>query len=148
MRNSKLLKVVLLLFLIASLAHPVEARKKERERLFWGKTPPVFIEEPHAVPKGGLVPPPGENTYFPIREDGQNYVLNVDTSVNLTQALNRFYYDPKWRGEEWVPFDQVSQIERATRMMSTWKEYDEFSQLRIFNGFHKFFEKFSGYGPG
>ena len=82
-----------------------------------------------------------------MREDGQPYLLNVDVSVNMTRSLNQFYYDPKWRGEEWVPFDQVTLIESGTRLMSTWKEYDEFSTLRVMNGFHKFFEKYSGFGP-
>ena len=145
MRNSTLLIAIATIVLFSPAAL---AKKKEQERLFWGKKPPIYLEEPHAIPRGGLVPPPGEHTYYPVRQDGQNYVLNVDINVNMTQALNRFYFDPKWRGEEWVPYDQVTLIERATRMMSTWKEYDEFSQFRIFNGFHKFFEKYSGYGPG
>ncbi len=91
--------------------------------------------------------PPGESIYFPVRTDGQPYVLNVDRTVNLTSALNQFYYNPKWRGEVWTPFDQFDSIERATRLMGTWREYDEFSSLRVFNGFHKFFEKYSGFGP-
>lgn len=144
MRNSTLLVAIAI---IAILAPSAIAKKKDQERLFWGKTPPVYIEEPHSSPRGRLITPPGQNPYFPVRDDGQDFVLNVDTTVNLTQALNRFYYDPKWRGEEWVPFDQVSAIERATRMMSTWKEYNEFSTLRVLNGFHIFFEKYSGYGP-
>lgn len=105
------------------------------------------LAEPHAVPKGGVILPPGEGFTYPVRDDGQNYVLNVDTTVNLTTALNKFYYDPKWRGEVWGPFDQVSLIERQTRLMSTWKEYDEFSQLRKLNIIHKFFERASGFGP-
>lgn len=146
MKNSTLLVVVAIMIILAPSASAF-GKKKKNERLFWGKTPPVYIEEPHSIPKGGLVAPPGENAYFPVRKDGQDYVLNVDMNVNLTRALNRFYYDPKWRGEEWVPFDQISMVERATRMMGTWKEYNEFSTLRVMNGFHIFFEKFSGYGP-
>ena len=144
MRNST---PFILVATIVLLATPAVGKSKKQERLFWGKQPPIYIEEPHTIPKGGLVAPPGENPYFPVREDGQNYMINVDTTVNLTTALNRFYYDPKWRGEEWVPFDQVTAIESATRIMSTWKEYNEFSTLRIFNGLHVFFEKFSGFGP-
>lgn len=106
-----------------------------------------LLNEPHALPRGGLVTPPGEGATFPVRDDGQNFVLNVDTTVNLTTALNKFYYDLKWRGEVWAPFDQVSLIERQTRLMSTWKEYDEFSELRKFNIIHKFFERASGFGP-
>ena len=113
--------------------------------LFWRKPP--SLTAPHVSPDGRLVSPPGESSYFPVREDGQPYLLNVDVSVNMTRSLNQFYYDPKWRGEEWVPFDQVTLIESGTRLMSTWKEYDEFSTLRVMNGFHKFFEKYSGFGP-
>lgn len=94
-----------------------------------------------------LVAPPGENAYFPARPDGQPYILNVDSTVNLTRALNEFYYNPKWRGEVWTPFDQFDQIERATRLMGTYREYDEFSVLRVLNGVNKWFEKWSGYGP-
>ncbi len=85
--------------------------------------------------------------YYPVRMDGQPYVLNVDRTVNLTDALNRFYYDPRWRGEVWVPFDQISTIERATRLMSTWREYNEFSTFRILNKVNIFFERWSGFGP-
>lgn len=113
--------------------------------LFGHKRP--RLSEPHALPRGYKVTPPGENNYYPIRDDGQDFVLNVDTSVNLTPALNKFYYDLKWRGEVWSPFDQVSMIERQTRLMSTWKEYDEFSELRKLNIIHKFFERASGFGP-
>jgi hypothetical protein len=105
------------------------------------------LPAPHAVASGRRVAPPGERLYFPVREDGQDYILNVDTTVNLTTSLNKFYYDLKWRGEVWGPFDQVSLIERQTRLMSTWKEYDEFSELRRFNIIHKFFERASGFGP-
>jgi len=106
-----------------------------------------MLDEPHVIPKNALVSPPGEEMYFPVREDGQDYVINLDSTVNMTQTLNEFYYDPKWRGEVWAPFDQYSLIERATRRMGTWKEYDEFSELRIFNKWHKFWERASGFGP-
>lgn len=105
------------------------------------------MAEPHAQPTGARPTPPGEYSYFAVREDGQKYGLNVDTSVNLTTAINRFYYDLKWRGEVWSPFDQQTLIERQTRLMSTWKEYDEFSELRKLNIIHKFFERASGFGP-
>lgn len=140
-----LIASALMLHLLQAL--PVDARDSIPDRLFRNRRAPAFIEEPHAPRRDGLVPPPAENAYFPVREDGQPYMLNVDTSVNLTTALNRFYYDPKWRGEVWSPYDQVSAIERATRLMSTWKEYDEFSELRIFNKWHKFWERASGFGP-
>ncbi|MBZ0186414.1 MAG: hypothetical protein K8F91_09225 [Candidatus Obscuribacterales bacterium] len=145
-RNSTFLLVSLLLLNSLSVC----AKDGIPDRLFREKKAPAYpayIEEPHSAAHGDLVPPPAENEYFPVREDGQAYMLNVDSTVNLTTALNRFYYDPKWRGEVWVPYDQVSAIERATRLMSTWKEYDEFSELRIFNKWHKFWERASGFGP-
>lgn len=118
------------------------------DRLLIGKKIPPLVKPPAREPdKNNLVPPPGEDPYYPVRMDGQPYVLNVDRTVNLTDALNRFYYDPRWRGEVWVPFDQVSTIERATRLMSTWREYNEFSTFRIFNRVNQFFERWSGYGP-
>lgn len=119
-----------------SWAQPSEARRDN-------------LVEPPAVeaPVDLLVTPPGEEVYFPVRPDGQPFLVNIDTTVNLTDKINGFYYDPKFRGEVWAPFDQVSLIERATRMMATWPEYDQFSILRKFNGVHKFFEKYSGFGP-
>lgn len=90
---------------------------------------------------------PGEASQFPTNADGSPFVLDIDTTVNFTDALNRFYYDPKWRGEVWVPFNQWTVVERATRLMSTWPEYDEFSQYRKLNHVHKFFERYSGFGP-
>src|SRR6185369_5119577 len=108
----------------------------------------ALVEPRAASPaKDKLVPPPSEEPYFPMRADGQEFMLNVDSTVNMTDALNGFYYDPKWRGEKWVPFDQIEAIERGTRLMSTWKEYDEFSELRRFNRWHKFWERSSGFGP-
>ncbi len=118
------------------------------ERLLIGKKiPPLLAPPAQNADKDKLVPPPGEEVYYPVRMDGQPFVLNVDRTVNLTDALNRFYYDPRWRGEVWVPFDQVGTIERATRLMATWREYNEFSTFRIFNRVNQFFERWSGYGP-
>jgi hypothetical protein len=94
-----------------------------------------------------LVTPAQENRFFPIRADGQPYVLSLDLSVNMTEALNHFYFDPRWRGETWGPFNQFYIVEKMTRMMPTYTEYDQFSTLRIMNGWHKFWEKYSGYGP-
>jgi hypothetical protein len=112
------------------------ARKKVREY------PPIPQPNPNK-----LVPPAGEEVFFPVRKDSQPFVLNVDSTVNLTRALNDFYYDPKWRGEVWVPFDQVDLIERATRMMSLWPEYDSQNIYHVMTGVSKFFEKYSGFGP-
>jgi hypothetical protein len=94
-----------------------------------------------------LIAPPQENRYFPVRADGQPFVLNIDTTVNLTEALDRFYFDPRWRGEEWTPFDQVDEIERETRLMGTWQDYDQANIFRVCNPIHKWFEKYSGFGP-
>lgn len=116
-------------------------------RLFAGKLPPMMYPAAPLPVKDKLVPVPMEQQFFPVRTDGQPFVLNIDRTVNLTTAMNQFYYNPKWRGEEWSPFDQVDDIERATRLMGTWREYNEFSELRIFNGWHRFWEKWSGYGP-
>lgn len=94
-----------------------------------------------------LVVPPQEQQFFPIRPDGQPFVLNQDVTVNLTDSLNRYYYNPHWRGEDWGPFNQYWIIERTVLMMPTYREYDEFSVFKVGNGFHKFFERYSGYGP-
>jgi hypothetical protein len=116
-------------------------------RLFSGKHSPILYPPAPMPPRDKLIVPPGESIYFPVRADGQPYVLNIDRTVNLTAALNQFYFNPKWRGEVWTPFDQIDSIERATMLMGTYREYDEFSELRVLNGFHKFFERASGYGP-
>jgi hypothetical protein len=94
-----------------------------------------------------LISPPGENPYYPVRSDGQPYILNVDTTVNLTAALNEFYWNPKWRGEVWSPFDLPETIERASRVMSTWPEYDSENMFRIGTRPAQWLERYSGYGP-
>jgi hypothetical protein len=130
-----LLSLALALTAIFAIA-PAEAKKQ-------------FPPEPAAVEAAPdiLVTPPGEEAYFPVRPDGQPFLLNIDTTVNLTDKLSGFYYDPKFRGEVWAPFDQVNLIERATRLMSTWQDYDQFSTYRKLNKVNKFFEKYSGFGP-
>ncbi len=111
---------------------------------FGKKLPP----EPAAAPStDALVPPPGEDQYFPIRADGQPYLLDIDNTVNLTDALNRFYFDPKWRGEIWTPYKDYTIVERAARMMSTWPDYDQMNLYHRGNHVSKFLEKWSGYGP-
>jgi hypothetical protein len=117
------------------------------DRLFASRSAPMVYPPAPSPERDKLIVPPGEESYFPVRADGQPYVLNVDRTVNLTSALNQFYFNPKWRGEVWTPFDQIQSIERATMIMGTWREYDEFSELRLFNGVHKWFEKWSGFGP-
>ncbi len=94
-----------------------------------------------------LIPAPGENSYFPMRHDGQPFILDIDNTINLTEPLNRFYYDPNWRGEVWGPFNCYSVGERAVRMMPTWPAYDAATYSRKLTGVHKFFEKWSGFGP-
>ena len=115
------------------------------DRLFDGQSAPERIAARFHDTK--LVQPPMEETFFPMNFDGQARVDNIDTTVNLTVAINQFYYNPKWRGEVWTPFDQVELIERASRLMSTWKEYNEANQYRVLNGVNVFFERFSGFGP-
>lgn len=153
MKNYQLLTAFFSTVLTASaFIFPCEGKDKNAEMsipdsLFSQYRAPRNLDEPHVTPKGDLVSPPGEEMYFPVRDDGQDYIVNLDTTVNMTQALNEFYYDPKWRGEVWAPFDQYTLLERASRRMGTWKEYDEFSKLRIFNKWHKFWERASGFGP-
>lgn len=141
---------LLTLFSVAAVvAPPVLAKSADDipDHLFIARKVPDQVPPAARPPRDRLISPPGEEIFYPIRTDGQAYVLNVDRTINLTQALNNFYYDPRWRGEVWTPFDQVDTIERATRLMSTWREYDEFSALRVLNNWHKFWEKYSGYGP-
>lgn len=119
------------------------------DQLFIGKKVPnkIPMPPPPRPDRDKLIVPPGENAFFPIRADAQAYVLNVDRTVNLTDALNRLYYEPKWRGEVWTPFDQVDTIERATRLMGTWPEYNSANIYRLFTPVNLFFEKYSGFGP-
>jgi hypothetical protein len=131
----------------ALLTSAVTAKDTIPDHLLIGRKIPITYPPAPEPAHDQLITPPGEETFYPIRADGQPYVLNVDRTVNLTAALNSFYYNPKWRGEQWTPFDQFDSIERACRMMATWREYDEFSELRILNGWHKWWEKWSGYGP-
>lgn len=134
------LSAVLLSFLACADA---ESRDSRLSRLLGQKSPDTLGQQSQER----LIPPPQEMRYFPVRADGQPFVLDIDTTVNFTDSLNRFYYDPKWRGEVWAPFNQWSIAERATRLMATWPEYDEFSQYRKLNKVNKFFERYSGFGP-
>lgn len=141
--------VLFLTTLQSSAAFGAEsARLSTPQTLAWYRKQQLPPEPPAPLPSpDNLVPPPSEEIYFPVRADGQPFLLNIDTTINLTDAISSFYYDPKWRGEVWAPFDQVSLIERSTRLMSTWPEYDQFSQFRIFNVINKKLEKYSGFGP-
>jgi hypothetical protein len=94
-----------------------------------------------------LISPPGEEVYYPVRTDGQPFVLNIDQTVNLTRAINQFIWNPRIEGEVWTPFDQPELIERASRLMTTWPEYDEANIYRSFTRVNKYLERISGFGP-
>lgn len=94
-----------------------------------------------------LISPPGEEVYYPVRNDGQPFVLNIDQTVNLTRAINQFIWNPRIEGEVWTPFDQPELIERASRLMTTWPEYDEANIYRSFTRVNKYLERISGFGP-
>ena len=126
------------------------------DRLFAGNTVPETAQAIAQTTSGSaaapakrdkLISPPGENPYYPVRADGQPFILNVDTTVNLTAALNEFYWNPKWRGEVWSPFDLPETIERATRLLSTWPEYNSENMFRIGTKPAIWLERYSGYGP-
>lgn len=104
---------------------------------------------PRAVepPKDQLIAPPSEEVYFPVRPDGQALYLNLENTVNLTEYLNRSKYNHYDEGEVWAPFDDFTLVEKASRTMGNWPQYWEFSQLRILNNWHRFFERGSGFGP-
>lgn len=131
-----------------SSAQSASASKKDEipDRLFAGQTPPQSLAATR-VHDTRLVSPPMEETYFPTNFDGQAKTINVDSTVNLTVAINQFYYNPKWRGEYWTPFDQVELIERATRLLSSYKEYNEANQYKVLNRVNVFLERYSGFGP-
>lgn len=101
-------------------------------------------------PADHIVVPPQVNEYFYMRPDGQPFVLNQDLTVNFTNQLNRYYFNPHWRGEEWAPYQNWWVGERQARLMSTYEEFDNFSVFRFLqptNKIHKFFERSSGFGP-
>jgi len=119
----------------------------EMKDLIAAKQPRLNAPPPTMPGPDKLVAPAGETTTWPIRGDGQPYILSVDQTVNWTECLNEYYFNPKWRGETWGPFQMEWIPERAVLMMPTYQDYDQFSIYHIFNGFHKFWEKYSGYGP-
>ena len=134
----------------------VEARSQDDDdipdHLFSGTSVPEQAKAIAQTASGSskrekLISPPGENPYYPVRTDGQPFILNVDTTVNLTKTLNEFYWNPKWRGEVWSPFDLPETIERASRVMSTWPEYDSENMFRIGTKPSQWLERYSGYGP-
>jgi hypothetical protein len=149
-QNISTLVAASLFILLATYLSPQAADASRRDeipdRLFSGESAPQQLAASRVV-HDRLVAPPMEETFFPGNFDGQAKVLNIDSTVNMTIAINEFYYNPKWRGEYWVPFDQVDLIERASRLMSTWKEYNEANQYKVLNRVNVFFERYSGFGP-
>lgn len=143
------LTVACLFFVVATLNCACYARDNIPDRLFIGTTVPENLSYPAAPapPHDKLVPPPGENQYFFTRPDGQPFLLNIENTVNLTDYLNRFYYNPSWDGEVWAPVDFYTFPERASRTMASWPEYSEFGELRVLNRVHRFIERASGFGP-
>jgi hypothetical protein len=108
---------------------------------------PQYEPRAHRPSADHLVVPPGERPYFLMRSDDQPYTINLDTTVNLTDWINGYYYNPWWEGENWTPFNQYEIVERSSRKMAIWKEYNEFSELRVLNPVNRFFERASGFGP-
>lgn len=94
-----------------------------------------------------LVEPPTLYHYFPMRPDGQAAYTDNENAVNMTEAMNHFYYNPDWRGEVWAPNQNFLIVEKGVRMLSTWPTFDAATMSRKFTGVHKFFEKWSGFGP-
>jgi hypothetical protein len=111
------------------------------------KQPALSYPKAPMPPAGKIVVPPQESPFFPLRPDGQAFVLDIDSTVNQTDALNRFYYDPSWRGEVWQPYDSYTLAEKGVRLMTTWPQYDAATQSRKFTRIHQWFEKWSGFGP-
>jgi hypothetical protein len=148
-RTSRLAAALLLVLLaVCTSSQPSLASRGDDipDRLFEGQTAPQHLASSKVV-HDRMIPVPMEEVFFPTNFDGQAKVLNIDTTINMTVAINQFYYNPKWRGEYWVPFDQVDLCERASRLMSTWKEYDEANQYKVLNKVNIFFERYSGFGP-
>lgn len=119
------------------------------DRLFAGKTVPeqvLYPLTPQPDPEA-LVSPPGEERYFPVRSDGQACGLKLESTINMTESFNRFYYKPYWDGIVWAPTNLYTLVEKGSRVMATWPEYDEFGELRVLNNWHKFVERMSGFGP-
>lgn len=95
-----------------------------------------------------LITPPQENPYFFVRSDGQPFSLSIDFTDNMTDFLNRHYYDPHWDGMQWAPWDVVSTIEKQERSMACWTEFNQANVYGVCNGWNRFWEVYSGYGPG
>jgi hypothetical protein len=95
-----------------------------------------------------LIVPPQENPYYYVRPDKQAFVLAIDSTNNMTDFLNRHWYDRHWNGVQWSPWDAQVILRKGERCLAIWPEYNQFSQLGVCNGWHRFFEVYSGFGPG
>ncbi len=87
------------------------------------------------------------NQYFFTRTDGQPYFLAIDDTANMTDAINRFYFDTHLEGENWAPADFHTTLERSSRLMTSWQDYNAMSWWRLGNGVSRFLERSSGFGP-
>ncbi|MBY0359471.1 MAG: hypothetical protein K2W82_15820 [Candidatus Obscuribacterales bacterium] len=129
----------LFLLVIAALMFPANAIAAPDNSISYPEAP--------APSPDHLVTPPRENPYFYVRPDGQAYTIQTDHTNNITDYLNRHYYDFAWRGEVWSPYDNMTTVEKGSRLMGTWPEYNEATRFRVLNGWNQFWEKWSGFGP-
>jgi hypothetical protein len=95
-----------------------------------------------------LITPPQENVYFYVRPDGQAFELQVDNTQNLTEYLNRHYYDANWEGMQWAPWNVSTTVMKQMRSMALFPEYNAANVFGVCNGWNRFFEVYSGFGPG
>ncbi|MBX9689122.1 MAG: hypothetical protein K2X27_20605 [Candidatus Obscuribacterales bacterium] len=118
--------------------------------IFAGSVSAAGISYPEAAGPNPdhLITPPGENGFFPMRNDGQAFSLQIDSTNNLTDYMNRHYYDFRWDGATWSPWDTMSVSQKGVRLSHLWPEYNEANQFHLFNGFNVLMERLSGFGPG
>ena len=90
---------------------------------------------------------PGENPYWYLGDHGQAYYLSIDSTINWTDALNRSYYNPYWRAENWTPYPIYWIVERQCRLMGLWTEYDQENVWNLGTKGAQWLEKYSGFGP-
>ena len=109
---------------------------------------PLTMPAAPATNPDQVIVPPGENNFMELGSYGQAYYLNVDSTVNWTDVLNRSYFNPHWRGETWTPTPLYWIVERQSRLLSEWREYNEQNIYHVGNKWCQFLERFSGFGPG
>ncbi|HEY9790363.1 MAG TPA: hypothetical protein V6D22_08190 [Candidatus Obscuribacterales bacterium] len=109
---------------------------------------PLPMPPAPAINPDQVVIAPGENRYAQLGSYGQPYYLNIDSTVNWTDVINRSYFNPGWRGETWTPTPLYWIVERQSRLFSEWPEYNEQNIYRVGNKWCQFLERFSGFGPG